>query len=94
MGKLLDADNLVLIADTQEECISKLKVWKSGMENKGLCVNMKKSKFLVSGHGHDVLTKSGMYPCANFTDVLLNIDGLVQETQLQCVSNGVTSFLH
>ena len=34
--KLLNADDLVLIADTQEECISKLKVWKAGMESKGL----------------------------------------------------------
>ena len=56
-------DDLVLITDTQEECISKLKVWKAGMESKGLHVNMKKTKFLVSGVGHDVLQKSGKYPC-------------------------------
>ena len=52
------------IADTQEECISKLKAWKAGMESKGLRVNIKKTKFLVSGEGHDVLQKSGMYPRA------------------------------
>ena len=33
--ELLYADDLVLIADAQEECISKLKAWKAGMENKG-----------------------------------------------------------
>ena len=36
----------------------------TGMESKGLRVNMKKTKFLVSGDGHDVLQKSGKYPCA------------------------------
>ena len=42
----------------------KLKEWKSGMESRGLCVNMKETKFLVSGHRHDVLKKSGKYPFA------------------------------
>ena len=62
--ELLYTDDLVLILDTQEECISKLKAWKAGMESKGLCVNMKKTKFLVSGVGQGVLKKSGKYPCA------------------------------
>ena len=62
--ELLYTDDLVLITDTQEECISKLKAWKVGMESKGLCVNMKKTKFLVSGDGQDVLQKSGKYSCA------------------------------
>ena len=53
------ADELGL---TQEECIYKLKSWKAGMESKGFCVNMKKTKLLVSGVGHDVLKKSSKYP--------------------------------
>ena len=56
-------NNLVLTADTLEAYISKLKAWKAGLESKGLWVNMKKDKFLVSGVGHDVLKKSGKYPC-------------------------------
>ena len=62
--ELLYADDLVFIADTQEECISKLKAWKAGMESKGIRVNMKKTKFLVSDDGQDVFQKSGKYPCA------------------------------
>ena len=62
--ELLYADDLVLIADTQEECISKPKAWKAGMESKGLHVNMKRTKLLVSDDGHDVLKKSGKYPRA------------------------------
>ena len=62
--ELLNVDDLVLIADAQEECITKLKAWKADMESKGLCVNMTKTKVLVSGDGHDVLQKFGKYPCA------------------------------
>ena len=54
----------VLITDTQEECISKLKSWKTGMETKGLHVDMKKTKFLLSDDDQDFLQKSGKYPCA------------------------------
>ena len=49
---------------TQEECISKLKAWKAGMESKGLLVNMKNTKLLVSGVDLDILKKLGKYPCA------------------------------
>ena len=31
-----------------EECVSKLKAWKEGMENKGQRVNMKKTKLMVT----------------------------------------------
>ena len=61
--ELLYADDLVLMADTKEECISKLKAWKAGMESKELHVRMKNSKFLVSGDYQDVLQISGKYPC-------------------------------
>ena len=60
---LIYVDDLVLISDTQEECIPKLKAWEAGMESKRLHVNIKKTKFLVSAVGHDVPKKSGKYPC-------------------------------
>ena len=62
--KLLYADNLVVIADTLEECIAKLKAWKEGMERKGLRVNMKKTKLMFSGPWLDLLGDSGAFPCA------------------------------
>ena len=71
--ELLYTDDLVLIADTQEECIPKLKAWKAGMECKGLRVIMKKTKVLVSGVSDDVRKKYGKYPCAVFcSDVSKN----------------------
>ena len=62
--ELLYADDLAVAADSLDECISKLKAWKDGMEMKGLGVNMKKTKFMVSGPGLDLLRDSGTYPCA------------------------------
>ena len=48
LWELLYADDLVLIVDMQEVCISKLDVSKVGMESKGLHVNMKKTKLIPS----------------------------------------------
>ena len=62
--ELLFADDLVVIADSMEDCITKLKAWKSGMESKGLRVNMKKTKIMVSGLGLNELKDSGKFPCA------------------------------
>ena len=53
--ELLYADDLAVMADSLEECIARLKVWKEGIERKGLRVNMKKRKLMVSGLGLDLL---------------------------------------
>ena len=37
---------------------------KKGTKNKGLSVNMKKTKFMVTGPGLDVLRDSAAFPCA------------------------------
>ena len=62
--ELLYADDLVIIAESMEELMVKLKAWKAGMEAKGLRVNMGKTKLMVTGHDLDVLKDSGTYPCA------------------------------
>ena len=61
--ELLYADNLALIAESLQECIAKFEAWKSGMESKGLCVNSKKTKFMVLGIGLGQLRDSGAFPC-------------------------------
>jgi hypothetical protein len=62
--ELLYADDLAMMADSLEECVTKLETWKDCMETKGLRVNMKKTKLMVSGPGLDVLCDSGIFPCA------------------------------
>ena len=44
--ELLYADDLVLIAETKELLLEKVRNWKEGMEKKGLRVNAGKSKIM------------------------------------------------
>ena len=43
--ELLYADDLVVIAETEEELIKRLNEWKDNVESKGMRVNMNKTKF-------------------------------------------------
>jgi hypothetical protein len=60
--ELLYASDQAVMADSLDEYVTMLKAWTNGMEIKR--VNMKKTKFMVSGPGLDVLRDSGAFPCA------------------------------
>ena len=45
----LYADNLVIIAESLEECVRGLFTWKEAMEEKGLRVNAGKTKIMICG---------------------------------------------
>ncbi|RUS86452.1 hypothetical protein EGW08_005767 [Elysia chlorotica] len=60
----LYADDLVIIAESLEECVSRLLTWKEGMEEKGLRVNARKTKIMICGNNLDLLHNSGEFPCA------------------------------
>ena len=62
--EVLYADDLVIIADSLEECVRRLLIWKEAMEKKGLRVNAGKTKVMICGTGLDLLQSSGEYPCA------------------------------
>ena len=51
----LYADDLVIIADSLEECVRRLLIWKEAMEKKGLRVNAGKTKVMICGTGLDFL---------------------------------------
>ena len=55
----LYADDLVLIAESLEECVRRLLTWKEAMEEKGLRVNAGKTKIMTCGMGLDLLQSSG-----------------------------------
>ena len=59
----LYADDLAIIADSMDECVSRLLVWKEAMEKKGLRVNAKKTKIMICGTNLDLLQSSGKFPC-------------------------------
>ena len=46
--ELLYADDLAVLADTEEELIKRLNEWKDNMESKGMRVNMNKTKWRTS----------------------------------------------
>ena len=60
----LYADDLVIIAESLEECVRKLLTWREAMEKKGLRVNAGKTKIMICGTGRDLLQSSGKFPCA------------------------------
>ena len=60
----LYADDLVIIAESLEECVRRLVTWKEAMEEKGLRVNAGKTKIMICGMGLDLLQSSGEFSCA------------------------------
>src|SRR5258706_15002376 len=61
--ELFYADDLALMEESEQELIVKIKLWKTGMEEKGLRVNMGKTKLMVSRIRHGQAENSGKYPC-------------------------------
>ena len=59
----LYADDLVVIAESLEECVRSLLTWKEAMEEKGLRVNAGKIKIMICGTGLDLLESSDEFPC-------------------------------
>ena len=57
----LNADDLVIIAESLEKCVRRLLTWKEAMEEKGLRVNAGKTKILICGMGLDSLQSSGEF---------------------------------
>ena len=63
MWDLLYADDLVITAESEEEAVRKLHIWKREMETRGLKVNIDKTKMMVVGREPMVRPQRGRYPC-------------------------------
>ena len=61
--ELLYADDLVIVAETENDLRRKLAVWKEKLEKKGLRVNIGKTKVMICGNNLGTLTDSGNFPC-------------------------------
>ena len=64
LREMLYADDLVILAETFEDLMIKMAVWRYGIESKGLKVNMGKTKVMISGRDLHILQISDKYPCA------------------------------
>jgi len=61
--ELLYADDLAVIAETEEELIKRLNEWKDNLESKGMRVNLNKTKVMISGERQKVRQKAVRWPC-------------------------------
>ena len=64
--ELLYADDLVIMAETsywKEELLERTRMWKRGMETKGLRANMAKTKVLKCQTDSGSSVSSGKWPC-------------------------------
>jgi len=51
-------DDLVVIAETEYDLFKTLNEWKDNVENRGMRVNMNKSKVMISGKRQKVMQKA------------------------------------
>jgi len=65
--ELLYADDLAVIAETEEELIKRLNEWKDNAESKGMRVDMNKTKVMISGERQMVRQKAVRWPCGVFS---------------------------
>jgi len=56
-------DELVVIAETEDDLIKRLNEWKDNMENRGMRVNMNKTKLMISGEHQTLTQKAVRWPC-------------------------------
>ena len=61
--ELMYADDLAVIAKTEEELIKRLNEWKDNVESKGMRVNMNKTKVMISGERQKVRQEAVSWPC-------------------------------
>ena len=59
----LYADDIVITAESLEECVRRLSTWKEAMEKKGLRVNAGQMKIMICAMGLDLMQNSDEYPC-------------------------------
>ena len=77
--ELLYADDLVVIAEAEEDLIKRLNEWKNNVENRGMRVNMNKPKVMISGERQKPLHKAAKWPCGV-------CGGGVGSNSVQCIS--------
>jgi len=60
---MLYADDLTVTAETEDDLIKRHNEWKDTVENRGMRVNIKKTKLMISGERQKVTQKAVRWPC-------------------------------
>ena len=61
--ELLYADDLVVIAETEDDLIKRRNKWKDSMDNRGMRVNVNKIKVMISGEHQKQVQKAIRRSC-------------------------------
>jgi len=61
--ELLYADDRVVIAETEDDLIKRCNEWKDFVENRGMSVNIIKTKVMISGEWQKVMQKAVRWLC-------------------------------
>ena len=77
LSELLYADDLVRMAPTMEQFGRRVTEWRASLLEKGLKVNVGKSKLMVGSCGGNIIVNSGKWPCGVY------VKG-VQANSVQC----------
>ena len=59
----LYTDDLVVIAKTEDDLIKRLNEWNGNVENRGMRVNMNKTKIMISEEWQKVTQTAVRWPC-------------------------------
>jgi len=54
----LYADDLVVIAETEDDLVRRRNEWKDNMQNGGMRANMNKTKVMISGERQKIMQKA------------------------------------
>jgi len=71
--ELLYADDLVVIAETEDDLTKRLNEWKDNVENRGMRVYMSKTKVMISRERRKVMQKAVRWSCGVCGRVLVII---------------------
>jgi len=77
--ELLYADDLVVIAETEDSLIKMLNEWKDNVANRGMRLNMNKTKVMISGERQKQVQKAVRWLCGV-------CDRGVGSNSVQCIS--------
>ena len=66
--EILYVDDLTLVTSF-EGLKGRLDVWKGALESKGLTVNVKKTKMIISSESSEQVTSKSKFPCSDCREV-------------------------
>ena len=87
--ELLYTDDLVVIAETEDDIIKRFNEWKNNVENRGMRVNMYNTKVMISGEWQKVMQKAVTWPCGVCIEALVIIQCSVLDVKRGYTGNVV-----